>query len=132
MTAALAEEPVKDNSMATQAMVFTAEMPAAKGMPMSGRKKRRSINPETGRALVALGHALEYLTDEFVSEGGSFTANRGQIDAIQLLIRLNREIYFSCPEAPSFKQWLRSFLHNQPQEQTHIRKLPHGLNHGRL
>jgi hypothetical protein len=79
--------------------------------------------------LVILGHALEYLTDEFVREGGSFTANRGQIDAIQLLIKLNREIYMPCPEAPRFGQWIWSFLHGQREN---ARKVPPGLNHGRI
>jgi hypothetical protein len=113
MTAAPAEETGKDNSMATQATILTAGMSAAKAMPMSKQMKRRSISPEAGRALVILGHALEYLTDEFVHEGGSFTANRGQIDAIQLLIKLNREIYMSCPESPGLVQWLRSFVRAQ-------------------
>ena len=99
--------------MATQTAVLTAGMAAAKAMPMAGKTKRRSINPATGRALVILGHAIEYLTDEFVHEGGSFTAGRGQIDAIQLLIRLNRQIYMECPEAPTFRQWLGSFLHRE-------------------
>jgi hypothetical protein len=99
---------------------------------MSGKMKRRSITPETGRALVTLGHALEYLTDEFVHEGGSFTANRGQIDAIQLLIRLNRQVYMSCPEAPGFGQWLRSFVHGRDRDSAQGRKVPSSLNHGRI
>ena len=116
MAAAPAEKPSKDKSMATQATVFTAGMAAAKAMPMSKQVKRRSIDPKTGHALVVLGHALEYLTDEYIHEGGTFTSNRGQVDAIQLLIRLNREIYMSCPEAPTFKRWLGSLLHRPVRE----------------
>jgi hypothetical protein len=99
--------------MATRTTTIFA---AAKAMPVSGQMKRRSIDPETGRALVLLGHAIEYLTDEFIHEGGSFTANRGLVDAIQLMIKLNRQIYMTCPEAPTLKQWVHSFLHRQVKE----------------
>jgi hypothetical protein len=132
MAAAPAEETGKDKTMATQATVLTAGMAAAKAMPMSQRIKRRSISPEKGRALVILGHALEYLADEFVHEGGSFTANRGQIDAIQVLLKLNREIYMSCPEAPGFGQWIRSFMPGQARDSENARKVSSGLNHGRI
>ena len=102
--------------MATQTAVLTTGMAAAKAKPMSGKTRRRSIDPATGRALVILGHAIEYLTDEFIHEGGSFTDNRGQVDAIQLLIKLNREMYMECPEAPTFGQWLSSLRHRQRAE----------------
>ena len=102
--------------MATQTAVLTAQLAATKAMPMAGKAKRRSMNPDTGRAPVILGHAIEYLTDEFVHEGDSFTAGRGQIDAIQLLITLNRQIYMECPEVPTFRQWLGSLLHKEHRE----------------
>ncbi len=96
----------------------------------SGVMKRRSIDPRTGDALVILGHAIEYLTDEVIFEGGSLTANRGQIDAIQLLIRSNREIYMACPEAPSIGSWLRSFLFDPIKKVSKAVKVPAGFNHG--
>jgi hypothetical protein len=106
-----AEEPGKDNFMATTATtVHSAVLGAAKAVPVPGQAKRRSIDPRTGRALVILGHAIEYLADEFIHEGGSFTANRGQVDAIQILMALNREIYLACPEAPTLGQWFKSGL----------------------
>ena len=95
-------------------MALSEEIAAAKAAPAAGRVKRRRIDPETGRALVVLGHAIEYLADEFVHEGGSLTANKGQIDAIQLLMAVNRRIYMACPEVPTFSQWLRSLLHSEP------------------
>lgn len=116
--------------MATQMTVHMAGMPAAKAM--AGKIKRRSIDPETGRALVILGHAIEYLADEFIREGGSFTANRGQVDAIQILIALNRQIYMSCPEAPNFRQWLGSFLNLRGNGAATGRKAPSGLNQSRI
>jgi hypothetical protein len=132
MAAAPAEEMGKDKTMATQATDLTTGMGAAKAMPMSQPMKRRSISPETGRALVILGHAVEYLTDEFVHEGGLLTANRGQIDAIQLLIKLNRQIYMSCPEAGGFGEWLRSFVGGRAKESSQERKVPSGFTHGRI
>jgi hypothetical protein len=77
-------------------------LPAAVKLPASVRtKRRRRISPQAGRALIALGHAIEYLTDEFVHQGGSFSANNENLQAIQLLMALNREVYFECPELPS-------------------------------
>lgn len=64
------------------------------------RGRRRHINQNAGRALEILGHAIEYLTDEFVQNGGSLTSDKGMLDAVQLLMAVNREIYFSCPEVP--------------------------------
>jgi hypothetical protein len=73
--------------------------------------RRRRISPEVGHALEILGHAIEYLTDEFVQAGGSFSARDGQVDAVQLLMAVNRQIYFSCPEVPSLGERWRSLLH---------------------
>ena len=76
-------------------------------------KRRRSIDPQAGHALEILGHAIEYLTDEFIHEGGSFSANNSQLQAVQLLMALNRQIYFECPEVPPLSRRLMSFLHIQ-------------------
>ena len=73
-------------------------------MSLSGPTKRRSIDQKSGRALVILGHAIEYLAGEFIHEGGTFTGNRGQVEAIQILMAVNRQIYLACPEAPTFGQ----------------------------
>ncbi|HZL53857.1 MAG TPA: hypothetical protein VFC37_23225 [Terracidiphilus sp.] len=70
----------------------------------AGANRRRRIDPQAGRALEILGHAIEYLADEFVHEGGSFSADNGQLQAVQLLMALNRQVYFECPEVPPFQQ----------------------------
>jgi len=132
VTAVPAEEFGKDGFMATQTTAITARMVAAKAMPMARKIRRRSIDPDTGRALVTLGHALEYLADEFIREGGSFAANRGQVDAIQILIGLNRQIYMACPEVPTFRQWLGSFVHLWGNGSASGRKVSSGLNQGRV
>jgi hypothetical protein len=74
-------------------------------------KRRRRITPDAGRGLEKLGHAIEYLTDEFVNEGTAFSANNPQLAAVQLLMALNRQLYYECPEVPSFAERCRSLLH---------------------
>jgi len=77
----------------------------------SGLNRRRSIDPGRGHALEILGHAIEYLTDEFVHQGGSFSSNNSQLQAVQLLMAINRQIYFECPEVPPLGKRLLSLLH---------------------
>lgn len=77
----------------------------------NGVMRRRRISPDAGHALEKLGHAIEYLTDEFIHEGGTFSANNGQLQAVQLLMALNRQIYFDCPEVPTFGKRVLSILH---------------------
>lgn len=76
--------------------------------------RRRKIGPEAGHALEILGHAIEYLTDEFVHEGGTFSAQDGRFEAIQLLMAVNRKIYFDCPEIPSLRERFVALLHPKP------------------
>jgi hypothetical protein len=76
-----------------------------------GRGRRRRISPEAGHALETLGHAIEYLSDEFVHSGGPLTANNAQVEAVQLLMGINRQIYFDCPIVPSFSERCRALLH---------------------
>src|SRR3954452_17754258 len=71
---------------------------------------RRRISPEAGRGLEILGHALEYLTDEFVHDGCNFRRERGRLEAIQLLASLNRQIYFACGVEPSFRERVQELV----------------------
>jgi len=73
--------------------------------------RRRDITPQAGHALNYLAHAIEYLTDEFVNTGLTFSATNGQLEAVRLLMALNRQVYFDCPEAPSFGERWRTLLH---------------------
>lgn len=80
--------------------------------------RRRKITPESGRAIEMLGHAIEYLADEFALECRSRVDQVGagkhpRITAIELLMTRNREIYFSCPTVPTLGERLRSLLHLQ-------------------
>ena len=71
---------------------------------------RRRISPQAGRALEILGHAIEYLTDEFIYAGGSFCTYDPRLEAVQLLMAANREIYFACPEVPTIGRRCLSLL----------------------
>ena len=73
--------------------------------------RARRISVEAGHALEQLGHAIEYLTDEYVHAGGDCSADDPRIQAIQLLMAVNRQIYFACPEAQSFSERCRNWLH---------------------
>ena len=68
---------------------------------------RRLIPPISGYALEKLGHAIEYVTDEYIHEGcqGGFQSPR--VEAIQLLMSANREIYYACPIVPSLWERIR-------------------------
>lgn len=79
-------------------------------VPYAGIHRRRRISPKAGHALEILGHAIEYLTDEFVHEGVSLSAMNTRIEAVQLLMALNRQVYFECPEVPSFVERCRALL----------------------
>jgi len=98
--------------MATSPMMHGYSMRTVAAAPVAGRGvvRRRRISPEAGRALEILGHAVEYLTDEFVYAGGSFSAHDPQVEAVQLLMSLNRKVYFECPEVPGFAERLRALM----------------------
>ena len=72
--------------------------------------KRRRISPEAGRALEILGHAIEYLIDQYAHDGGNFSADDPQVQAVLMLMAVNRQVYFDCPEVQSFRQRLSSIL----------------------
>ncbi|MGO9776411.1 MAG: hypothetical protein ACLQGT_15520 [Terracidiphilus sp.] len=73
--------------------------------------RRRRITPEVGHALEILGHAIQYLTDEFVFEDGALFARNAQLQAVQILMALNRQVYFECPEVPTLAARCRALLH---------------------
>jgi hypothetical protein len=85
----------------------------AQAVPAAGVRsnRRRRITPQAGRALEILAHAIEYLTDEFVHQGLAFSSRNGQLQAVQLLMAVNRQVYFECPEVPTFGERCRALLH---------------------
>jgi hypothetical protein len=74
---------------------------------------RRQLSPEEGRAIEILGHAIEYLADEYCADAqpkGRLGNADPRIEAIQTLKALNRSIYYSAPEAEPaltrMKRWV--------------------------
>jgi hypothetical protein len=77
--------------------------------------RRRKMTQEKGRAVEMLGHAIEYLGDELSLERPTCLPveplwRHPQIEAIQLLMARNREVYMSCPEVPSLHDRLNELL----------------------
>ena len=89
--------------------------PASICVPIAndGHPHRRRIPPEAGHALEILGHAIEYLSDEFVHSGGSLAAHDAQVEAVQLLMGISRKIYFACPELPTLAERWRALVHSR-------------------
>jgi hypothetical protein len=77
----------------------------------SNSERARRISPEAGHALELLGHAIEYLMDEYVHETNKLSATDPQVSAIRLLMSLNRQIYYECPVIPTFSERFRRLLH---------------------
>ena len=76
----------------------------------SRRYVRRRITRDAGLGLEKLGHALEYLTDEFVNDGCRFAEDHGRLQAIELLAAMNRQIYFECEIEPSIRERAQSLF----------------------
>jgi len=68
------------------------------------------IDREAGQALEILGHAIEYLTDEYAQAGRPVSADDPMLQALQILMERNREIFFACPVVPTFGERLLSLL----------------------
>jgi hypothetical protein len=84
---------------------------ASAAIPVLARaNRRRRITPQAGHALEKLGHAIEYLADEFVHTDGSFCVHNAHVEAVRMLMALNRQVYFECPEIPSIKERFLSML----------------------
>jgi hypothetical protein len=97
--------------MATTANGFSVSCQAGTRAVVAARANRgRSIDRKSGHALEILGHAIEHLTDEFVAEATQVSPSDPRLEAIQLLMALNRQIYFECPIRPTLGDVARSFF----------------------
>lgn len=107
----VAEKWCEGNVMAASTSGLQVAVKLFQGPPVPARNdRRRRIDPVSGRALEILGHAIEYLTDELVHSGEMISASNGRVEAIQLLMALNRHVYSECPEVQTFADRCRSFL----------------------
>lgn len=114
------DEQSKDQFMATSitGISFASPVPAIPAVQAPPR--RRQISPQAGHALEILGHAIEYLADEFVRDAGTFSARDPRVEAIQILMALNRQVYFACPEAPTLAQRIQGWLHRHHPRHEHV------------
>ena len=74
---------------------------------------RRRLSPEGGRALEILGHAIEYLADEYandLTDKGPLGSADPRVAAIQILKGLNRAIYYSATEKQPLRRMRRWLL----------------------
>jgi hypothetical protein len=93
----------------TNNLVYRATSPrnmSRKPSPSVVSSRRRRVSREAGRAIEMLGHAIDYLADEFALDSmtGATTPRHGmhpRIAAIELLKDRNREIFLSCPQIPT-------------------------------
>jgi hypothetical protein len=76
------------------------------------RSKRRRTGPEAGHALEILGHAIEYMADELNAGDGPVAAGNPRLEAIQMLMAINRRIYCECPEIPTWRERLSGWFHS--------------------
>jgi len=107
-----AEKENEGKSMATTVSTgFSIPAPAQNLSAASTRSARRRITPQAGHALEILAHAIEYLADESVHQRPDASTRNGQLEAIQMLMAINRQIYFECPEAPTLAQRCAKLLH---------------------
>jgi hypothetical protein len=79
-------------------------------------RRRRKMSYEAGRGIEILGHAIQYLADEFALDCMDRSARsqawaHPRLQAIDLLMASNREIYLSCPVAPTLAERLGYWLH---------------------
>ena len=88
-------------------------------VPFPGKPKRpealrsqavvRRGTAEQGRALEALGHAVEYLVDSrlFLLDQA---AVRSDDEAVQIMMRLSRAVFAECPEVVSLRRKLHMWV----------------------
>lgn len=95
--------------MAAPVTVVSSMQPSADAAFISTIQPRRPrhVSPEAGRGLEILGHAIDYLMDEYLDAPGCISAGEDELEAVQMLMALNRQIYFSCPVVPTLKErWM--------------------------
>jgi len=91
---------------------------AAECSTVRPQTRNRRISQQTGWALDVLGHAIDYLATDLVDHNPSYSADDAQLEAVQLLISLKRQVYLECPETHSMGERFREimdFIHRKPR-----------------
>ena len=73
---------------------------------------RRRANPQQGRALETVGHAIEYLVDSrlFITSG---LDERAEQEAAQILMRASRAIFAECVEVVPLRRKVGCWIEKQ-------------------
>jgi hypothetical protein len=83
-------------------------------MQAQATSRPRRFSPQDGRALEILGHAIDYLADEYTldcrSRIDAAFGKPAQVEAIEMLMARSREIYFCGEPAPTLAERLRNWL----------------------
>ncbi|GAA3764541.1 hypothetical protein [Terriglobus aquaticus] len=75
--------------------------------PLQPRPARRRTTPQQGRALEVLGHAIEYLVDSRLVEGGP---NVAENRAIRMLMGCSRTVFEEAAEIVPVHQRLQDWV----------------------
>lgn len=99
---------------------------SASSVPEVRSHARRHVGPQSARALQILRHSIEYLADKFVSDDAP-DSSCGKLEAIHLLMDLNKMIYTECPEVTRLStavwNWLtRQSSHRNELQEAWLRK----------
>jgi len=105
-----ADRGFKDGYMAAAASNYVLTQYPAPETLGAGRTWSRRSTSQAARAQKILGHAIEYLTDEFVQSGESNSADDDLLEAVKLLMALNHQAYHESAQAPTLWQQLHTFL----------------------
>ena len=94
-----------------QIIVHTMPDPAASRRERSSSQAlRRQPSMSQGQALEKLGRAIEYVYDSRVYRNcGELSPS--DVEAVQLLMRLSREVFVECREVVPARTGLKLFLH---------------------
>ncbi len=112
MVSSIIEHPAEVSESRTKASTPATEVSAPMTDVASVSSDRpRHISFKAARALEIIGHAIEYLSDESFRDAFSDQENRAHLEALQILMALNRKIYLACPPARTLRERLHSFLH---------------------
>ena len=87
---------------------LAAAQSSARQPASGGRFVRRRASLHQGMALETLGHAVEYLVDSRMFAEDPDT--RADQEAIQILMRLSRQVFAECPEVIPLHRRLGAWL----------------------
>jgi len=94
-----------------QILVHTMpEQTASRRERSSSQALRRRPSMDQGQALEKLGRAIEYVYDSRVYQN-SGELSPSDVEAVQMLMRLSREVFVECREIVPARRGLKLWLH---------------------